>query len=59
MTMTSTLNTAQFNQKSVNNIYNQNIKLTFSYKIGNMKFVEQKKSKSVKNDDVKGGESNN
>ncbi len=59
MTMTSTLNTAQFSQKSVNNIYNQNIKLTFSYKIGNMKFVEQKKSKSVKNDDVKGGESNN
>ena len=59
MTMTSTLNSAQFTQKSVNNIYNQNIKLTFSYKIGNMKFVEQKKSKSVKNDDVKAGESNN
>lgn len=59
MSMTSTLNTAQFSQISVNNIYNQNIKLTFSYKIGNMKFVEQKKSKSVKNDDVKGGESNN
>ena len=59
MTMTSTLNSAQFSQKSVNNIYNQNIKLTFSYKIGNMKFVEQKKSKSVKNDDVKAGESNN
>jgi outer membrane receptor protein involved in Fe transport len=58
MTMTSTLNTAQFNQVSVNNIFNQNIKLTFSYKIGNMKFVE-KKSKSVKNDDVKAGESNN
>ncbi|MES2519164.1 MAG: outer membrane beta-barrel family protein [Bacteroidota bacterium] len=59
MTMTSTLNSAQFSQVSVNNIYNQNIKLTFSYKIGNMKFVEQKKSKSVKNDDVKGGESAN
>jgi ferric enterobactin receptor len=58
MTMTSTLNSAQFNQVSVNNIYNQNVKLTFSYKIGNMRFVEQKKSKSVKNDDVKGGESN-
>lgn len=59
MKMTSTLNSAQFNQVSVNNIYNQNLKLTFSYKIGNMKFVEQKKSKSVKNDDVKSGESNN
>ncbi len=57
MKQTSTLNSAQFNQVSVNNIYNQNVKLTFSYKIGNMKFVE-KKSKSVKNDDVKGGESN-
>ncbi len=58
MKMTSTLKSPVFNQESVNNIYNQNIKLTFSYKIGNMKFVE-KKSKSVKNDDVKGGESNN
>ena len=58
MKMTSTLESPIFNQVSVNNIYNQNVKLTFSYKIGNMKFVE-KKSKSVKNDDVKGGESNN
>jgi ferric enterobactin receptor len=58
MKMTSTLESPIFKQLSVNNIYNQNIKLTFSYKIGNMKFVE-KKSKSVKNDDVKGGESNN
>ena len=58
MKMTSTLESPIFNQVSVNNIYSQNVKLTFSYKIGNMKFVE-KKSKSVKNDDVKGGESNN
>jgi hypothetical protein len=58
MKMTSILESPTFNQVSVNNIYNQNLKLTFSYKIGNMKFVE-KKSKSVKNDDVKGGESNN
>lgn len=55
----STLNSAQFNQVSINNIYNQNVKLTFSYKIGNMRMVEQKKTKSVKNDDVKAGESNN
>ena len=53
----STLNSAQFNQVAINNIYNQNVKLTFSYKIGNMRMVE-KKSK-VKNDDVKAGESNN
>jgi ferric enterobactin receptor len=58
MKMTSILESPTFNQVNVNNIYNQNIKLTFSYKIGNMKFVE-KKSKSVKNDDVKAGESNN
>lgn len=58
MKMTSTLESPTFSQTSVNNIHNQNLKLTFSYKIGNMKFVE-KKSKSVKNDDVKGGESNN
>ena len=59
MVMRSTLNSAQFSQKSVNNVYNQNVKLTFSYKIGSMKFVEQKKTKSVRNDDVKAGESNN
>ena len=47
-----------FNQVSINNIYNQNIKLTFSYKIGKMKFTETKKSK-VKNDDVKSGGDNN
>jgi hypothetical protein len=58
MKMTSTLASPIFNQVSVNDIYNQNVKLTFSYKIGNMKFVE-KKPKAVKNDDVKGGESNN
>ena len=58
MRMTTTLMSPQFNQVSVNNIYNQNIKLTFSYKIGKMKFTETKKSK-VKNDDVKAGADNN
>lgn len=58
MVMKSTLQSAQFNQTSINNIYNQNVKVTFSYKIGNMRMVEQKKTKSVKNDDVKAGESN-
>jgi ferric enterobactin receptor len=50
--VTNTLETPQFNQVSVNNIYNQNLKLTFSYKIGKMRFTESKKSK-LKNDDVK------
>lgn len=58
MRMTTTLMSPQFNQVSVNNVYNQNIKLTFSYKIGKMKFTETKKSK-VKNDDVKAGGDNN
>jgi outer membrane receptor protein involved in Fe transport len=59
MVMKSTLNSAQFSQVSTNNIYNQNLKVTFSYKIGNMRLVEQKKTKSVKNDDVKAGDTNN
>jgi ferric enterobactin receptor len=58
MKMRSTLTTPSFNQVMVNNIYNQNVKLTFSYKIGKMKFTETKKSK-VKNDDVKSGGDNN
>ncbi len=59
MTMTSTLNSPIFNQVSTNYIYNQNVKLTFSYKIGKMKFTEAKKTKSVNNDDVKEGGDNN
>jgi hypothetical protein len=35
-------------------MYNSNLKATFSYKIGNMRFMEQK-TKKVKNDDVKSG----
>lgn len=59
MKMKSTLTSPTFNQVSVNNIYNQNIKLTFSYKIGKMTMVEKKKTRGVKNDDVmSSGESN-
>ncbi|MFN4146367.1 MAG: TonB-dependent receptor domain-containing protein [Runella sp.] len=58
MTMRSTAVSPLLNQTFVNNIYNQNIKLTFSYKIGKMSLAAPKKTKSVKNDDVKeGGES--
>ena len=55
----SILETPTISQKSNNYMYNQNIKLTLSFKIGNMRLVEEKKSK-VKNDDVKsgGGENN-
>jgi outer membrane receptor protein involved in Fe transport len=54
MKMNSTVVSSLYEQYSRNNIYNQNIKLTFSYKIGKMAFV-QKKTRSVKNDDVIGG----
>lgn len=52
MTFTSNLNSTQFKQSNTQNIYNSSIRLTFSYKLGSMKLFE-KKSKSVKNDDVK------
>ncbi|MFY7908873.1 MAG: TonB-dependent receptor domain-containing protein [Emticicia sp.] len=58
MSMRSTLTTPQFNQVMFNKLYNQNVKLTFSYKIGKMKFTQTKQSK-VKNDDVKSGGDNN
>ncbi|MPR35834.1 TonB-dependent receptor domain-containing protein [Salmonirosea aquatica] len=55
MKMKSTLTSPIFNQVMVNNIYNQNIKLTFSYKVGKMSLVAKKKTRGVKNDDVMGG----
>jgi outer membrane receptor protein involved in Fe transport len=54
----SVLETPTISQKSNDYMYNQNIKLTLSFKIGNMRLVEEKKSK-VKNDDVKAGGDNN
>lgn len=59
MRMRTTLTSPTFNQVYVNNIYNQNVKLTFSYKIGKMSLVEKKKTRGVKNDDVMGGGENN
>ena len=55
MVMRTVNNSPLFTQKDANYIYNQNIKLTFSYKLGNMRMVEKKKTKSVNNNDVKGG----
>lgn len=49
------MNSPLFTQQYTNYIYNQNVKLTFSYKLGNMKFTEKKKTRSVKNSDVKSG----
>ena len=53
--MRTTLDSPLLSQTSVMNLYNQNVKVTFSYRIGKMTFEEKKKkSKSVNNDDVKG-----
>ncbi len=54
MKMNSIIVSPLYEQTSLNNIYNQNIKVTFTYKLGKMAFV-QKKTRSVKNDDVIGG----
>jgi ferric enterobactin receptor len=54
----STLETPTLMQKSTDYMYNQNVKATLSFKIGNMRLVEEKKSK-VRNDDVKAGGENN
>ncbi|MCC6412560.1 MAG: TonB-dependent receptor [Saprospiraceae bacterium] len=56
--LTNTLESAQFVQTSETQLYNRGIKLTFNYRIGKMGFDQQprKKTKSVRNDDVKDGE---
>ncbi len=47
-----------FTQSSVTSQYNAGVRVNFSYKIGKLTFDDgqQKKGKSVENDDVKGGE---
>ncbi len=59
--MRTELNSPLFSQVSTTNLYNRGIKLTLNYKIGSMTFNERKKTRSVKNDDVKdgGGEGGN
>jgi len=46
--------TSQFISNSTSYMYNQNIRLTFTYKMGNMRFVQSKK-RGISNDDTKGG----
>ena len=59
MTMRNTSVSPLFSQESVNYIYNQNVKVTFQYKLGNMKFVAKKKTRSVNNTDGVGGGDDN
>lgn len=57
VTMRTNLNSPLLSQVSVDHRYNSNVKVTFSYRIGKMTFEEpRRKSRSVSNDDVKGGE---
>jgi outer membrane cobalamin receptor len=45
----------QFYSSNLNHMFNQNVRLTFSYKMGNMRFVQSKK-RGINNDDSKGGD---
>ena len=51
MRFTSVLNSAQFNQDFRQYIYNSSIRLTFSYKLGNLNGAKVKKGKSAGGDD--------
>ena len=55
VTMRTNLSSPTLAQVSEMHLYNQNVKLTFSYRIGKMSFEQpRKKARSVNNDDVKG-----
>lgn len=59
VTMRSNLNTPLLTQVNVNHLYNSNVKVTFTYRIGKMTFEEpRRKSRSVSNDDVSGAGNN-
>ena len=57
--MRSELITPSLSQTSVTQLYNRGFKLNLSYKFGKMGFEQKKKTKSVKNDDVKDGGGDN
>jgi outer membrane receptor protein involved in Fe transport len=55
-TIKSNVDSPTISQTSVNTLRNMNFKVTFSYRIGKMTFVDaKKKKKSVNNDDMKDG----
>ncbi len=55
--MRTVMETATFTQVNNNFMYNRGFRMNFSYKLGKMEFVEQKKKrgKSISNDDQKSG----
>ncbi len=54
-TMRSELITPSLSQTSTTRLYNSGIRLNLSYKFGKMGFEQKKKTRSVKNDDIKDG----
>ncbi|AKD56319.1 outer membrane beta-barrel protein [Spirosoma radiotolerans] len=55
VTMRTNLNSPLLSQVNVTHLYNQNVKVTFTYRIGKMSFdAPRRKGRSVSNDDVKG-----
>jgi hypothetical protein len=54
--MRTEMNSPLLNQISTTNLYNRGVRLTLNYKFGSMTFSERKKTRSVKNDDIKDGE---
>ncbi|MDB5240878.1 MAG: TonB-dependent receptor [Spirosoma sp.] len=53
--MRTNLNSPLLSQTNITHLYNANVKVTFSYRIGKMTFEEpRRKARSVSNDDVKG-----
>ena len=59
-TIKSNVDSPIISQTSVNTLRNLNFKVTFSYRIGKMTFVDaKKKKKSVNNDDMKDGGGDN
>lgn len=60
MKIRSELNTVTISQRSVNELYNFNAKINFSYRIGKMSFEQQQRGRrssrrSINNDDMKDG----
>lgn len=53
--MRTELNSPLFSQVMTTNLYNRGVKLTLNYKFGSMTFNAPKKTRSVKNDDIKEG----
>ncbi|KAA3436552.1 TonB-dependent receptor domain-containing protein [Rufibacter hautae] len=56
---TSDLRSTTFEQNSINQNYNRSVRVSFSYRFGKMEMNQKpRRSKSIRNDDAKGGEGN-